>query len=221
MIGSTVVDSWGVERMVSGKCYQQRTEIMYSPELKRAWTREQRSFKPGWGPWKEREEIRSLRKNSHKLDWKVLCGQRGKLETIKTSNLLSHIVQRTFLCSLEMHRKSIWERRNFQCVLESCLQLTGHLLDCGCLQKTGRTLSYQCLLWSLPRSPKEGEKTREVWFISFLESLFTSRTTSFFKSDTIIWINQIQLSRNYPISRFFSLFLFNLNYTIREVGSPS
>lgn len=127
-------------------------------------------LKCGWGPWKERKEIRTLRKSPHKIILKST--QWAKQETIMTFNSLSHIVLRVFLSLLDMHKKSTRERRNFQCVLQNRLLLTGHLLDPGCLQKTERTLSHQSLLQSLPRSPKEERDKNSGWVYFFPRKSF-------------------------------------------------
>lgn len=137
-----------------------------------------------------------------------------------TFNLLSHIVQSTFLSPLQMHRKSTRERRHFQCVLENCLPLTGHLSDCGCLQKTGRTVSHQCLLRCLPRSPKEGGKKPPK--NSGLVYFFPIKSFHF-KNHFVFKIPE-KSDRYLQITLFLGSSLlspFNLNDIIRGVGSPT
>lgn len=162
MTGSKQCGGWVRSWENAGReIYQQRSEMSYRLELMRTWTREwNRELMRTWtmgedhrrrGNWSGawgKAHINYTEKNS--------VGK-GQAETTVTFTSLSHIFPRTFLSPLEMHRKSARER-NLQHVLANCLRLTGHLLDCECLQKTRRMLNPQCLLQSLLRSPKEGEE---------------------------------------------------------------
>lgn len=125
------------EQGQGNKCMQ-RTMIVYRFEVMRAWTGEGRCFK-NWARTMEGEG----RKNPYKIRPKSFLWPKGKQVIIMTFNSLSHIFPRTFLSPLKKSTENQQEKEETSSHrLDKCLRLTGHLLDCGCLPKTVRTLSH-------------------------------------------------------------------------------